>query len=829
MVKDEVKELGQFDEIVKVSLSNELVQLLSDQLYSSPLKAIEELVVNSYDADAKQCILYVPSLSDGLFADKRVIVYDDGHGMDAKGLHDLWRIGRSTKTGKRSENKAARKMIGKFGIGKLATYSISNQITYFSKADDGVIRSVSLNYDDFESNPTGVGVPVELPMLVIDDDEKFYSSDSLKIISNNLEIDIHTGFRNKDTWTIVILENLKQKTLDLQLGRLKWVLATAMPITKDFTLFLGSTEVQSSKSQIPRVVEFKITDIPQSRIDKLNKKSKQNWKFKDDKLLSDLFKDGITAEVFITEKPISEGKSSDLSRSNGFFVRVRERLVNLIDKDFGLSLSSAETSARFRAEVYADDLDKVITAPREGVESSDLKERFQEVLEVIYLHARGLYEEYKVKKNKEFERNKEGNRQHVFPELVEKPIADVISIDNNKEDGTEADDSWFYFEKPNFADSRKIALRLYDSPRRKYKYSYQGFGRSNRLVKYDPKSSEFEINSDHDLVAAYSDDARSRTLLEDLVTAEALLEVYLREQNLSPVIIGEVLEKRDKLFRGLAKDHKYSPNIISADIRDSASNDLDLEINQVIAVRALGFQAVHKAGAGEPDGVVRFNDVNSVEQVITLEAKSSTHTPQLSQLDFAGLKEHMDNHKASGCLLLAPSYPGESKENLSSASARANELKISCWTIDNFCKLLEARDSRHITADDVFQIVTNSFTPTDVNDAINSLLSGPNWEIRKLYNVIVETLKKLENKLPGSSKNISQIAAVITYTNAEFGDITVDNVRKAVREIAGSSKGALIVKDDIIQLNASIDELERRISNLTGNPGLPFENSNFKE
>jgi len=38
-----------------VSLSNEIVHLLSEQLYTSPLKAIEELVVNSYDADAAEC------------------------------------------------------------------------------------------------------------------------------------------------------------------------------------------------------------------------------------------------------------------------------------------------------------------------------------------------------------------------------------------------------------------------------------------------------------------------------------------------------------------------------------------------------------------------------------------------------------------------------------------------------------------------------------------------------------------------------------------------------------------------------------------------------
>jgi hypothetical protein len=45
---------------VKVQLSHELVNLLSEQLYQSPLKSIEELVINSYDAGAHVCRVYVP-------------------------------------------------------------------------------------------------------------------------------------------------------------------------------------------------------------------------------------------------------------------------------------------------------------------------------------------------------------------------------------------------------------------------------------------------------------------------------------------------------------------------------------------------------------------------------------------------------------------------------------------------------------------------------------------------------------------------------------------------------------------------------------------------
>ena len=63
--------------------------------------------------------LFVPSPGDDLPV---VFVYDDGIGMDADGLSDLWLIARSKKRDESYERLMKRKQIGKFGIGKLATY-----------------------------------------------------------------------------------------------------------------------------------------------------------------------------------------------------------------------------------------------------------------------------------------------------------------------------------------------------------------------------------------------------------------------------------------------------------------------------------------------------------------------------------------------------------------------------------------------------------------------------------------------------------------------------------------------------------------------------------
>jgi hypothetical protein len=133
--------LREVGEPVVVSLSNELVGLLSDQLYQSPVKAIEELVINSYDADAKECRIFVPSPDD----DKTnyIVMYDNGVGMDRDGLVNLWQIGRSNKREIEIQKRRKRKQIGRFGIGKLATYAVANQLTYITKSNGRISRSTS--------------------------------------------------------------------------------------------------------------------------------------------------------------------------------------------------------------------------------------------------------------------------------------------------------------------------------------------------------------------------------------------------------------------------------------------------------------------------------------------------------------------------------------------------------------------------------------------------------------------------------------------------------------------------------------------------------------
>ena len=810
---------------ITVRISNEILTLLSSQLYQSPLKAIEELVVNSYDADANECRLFVPGPNDDVQA---VLVYDDGIGMDAAGLSDLWLVGRSGKRDTAYQLRMARKQIGKFGIGKLATYAISNNVTYISRRDNEVL-AVTADFERFRRDSHGT-VPVELNVTLMDSWNKLQEPGIFRSACEGAGVEMSELFGTEPaSWTIVLLENMKPKPI--YPGRLRWVLSTAMPLQAGFRLYLNNGEILSSKEEIDVVSQFDLTELPEKRIRSVNLKTKETWRVEDGSLISASFPEGVRGLAIVTEKSLHAGKSADLGRSHGFFVKVRGRLINEEDPLLGLSPRSFQTLNRFRADVIADDLDEAITAPREGVGESPLRDKLTALLYEVFNEARNRYSDHLKDQESEEARKRENERSYVPVRMVEHPIADVLSLSTFEPvQGAEADESWFYLEVGTEEEVHELVRDLYTKPRsQKYSYRYASDGRQGRLVKFDPSQSTFYLNEDHDLVAEYLGDARAAMLLEDIATAEAVLEVYLREHGMAPHVVGELLQQRDSLLRGLANDHVFSVDAISQRLKDSVNDRYDLEVNLVAASRALGFVATHLGRAGEPDGIARFTDYPNGEQKIILEAKSSRGVPDLGDLDFAGLKEHVTKHEVSGCLLVAPTYPGESRGTSSSASARAIENKISCWTVDDLARVVESSESRHIGAKEILDIVLNQFAPDDVAAAVKDLVSEPTWDHRSLYLAVLYALRGLEGRLLDQMRTVSHIAAEVTRQQ-EFVDVPQGEIRKALADLSGASEGTLVLKEDgRIIVNASLDEIDRRLRGLTGVGGEPRRGGTFRD
>jgi hypothetical protein len=507
-------------------------------------------------------------------------------------------------------------------------------------------------------------------------------------------------------------------------------------------------------------------------------------------------------------------------------------LINSEDALFGLHPLSFEAFNRFRADVQANDLDTAVTAPREGVEASKVKNLFQDVLLELFNEARQRYQDHGKSVDQKDVHKGEEKRSFVNQRLVEYPVADVLATQPYVEDVNKEEDKFFYIEIDPSTDINAAIVKLYgdkadDGVQRRYRYEHVQGGTSARMVSFDPTKSTFTINLDHDFVKANYDDGRSKALLQDVVTAEALLEVYLRESHVSGNVINEVLERRDVLLRSLANDHPYSLELISASIRDAASDERALEVALVAAARALGFVANQVSGSGQPDGIAYITQYPGGVRKIILEAKASTETPALTNIDFAGLHEHMRDHKAEGCLLVAPSYPGTSRQEYSATAKRARQQGISCWTVEQLANFVAAAEARQLTAQDVLQVVTNKFSPGQVRSAIKRLLLQPAWDQRGLYKAILEALKQLEGRLKDRPRTADMVAGEVSRQPG-FVDIRADQVEDALKDLASASQKGLVFRDGVLIITVSIDEIERRLNGVTGYTGGPRRSGNFR-
>ncbi|HEY9283355.1 MAG TPA: ATP-binding protein [Pyrinomonadaceae bacterium] len=860
-VADALSTLQPVGEPIAVSLSNELVHLLSDQLYQSPIKAIEELVVNSYDADAEACCVYVPSPSQ---PEKDFItVFDNGVGMTHEGLTDLWQIGRSNKRTEEIERRRHRKQIGKFGVGKLAARTIANKMTYITKVDSQIL-TVTIDFNDFAQRPSetgsGNGSPqtgtpnaastsateainrVETRVRQIDNWDEFANSEPMKSILEHTfadeastaltsskkdlkEPDLAALLYKLSHWTLVVLEVLTPKGKSMKQSMLKWVLSTAMPLVSDFKLFLNGKEIKSSKLNLEEVFRFDLGDLPDERLKNLKDATGIEWKKVGKALRADTFPSGVTGTAIVTKSSLYGGKSDDLSRSHGFFIKVRNRLVDYKDALFGLKPLTYETFNRLRVEVQADDLDDGITVSRDTVEETHRLIAFRFLLREVFNEASTRYER---SIDKEPNPKKEGERNEVSYRLVEYPVADVLVSQADSLRGAEADESWFYLDLPGDADVTALVADLYTPNRQKYQYERSQQGRANRLVKFDPKTATFWINEDHDFVREYAQEVATTNMLHDVVTAEALLEVYLRQHHVPLSIIGEVLEQRDKLLRSLAKDHSFSFETVSSRLRDAASDKYELEISLVVAARSLGFTATHVAGAGEPDGLALFNDYPDGEKKITLEAKSSVDVPSLGAIDFAGLYEHVTNHKADGCLLVAPDYPGNTEED-NAARRRAELLKISCWTVKQLADFVEAAEKRQLNAKHVLEIVLNNFAPDAVAKALDKILADPEWQHVELYRAIFKALEELEGYFPRMKRTVDMIIGRLVGSSVG-ATTSKQQVIDALRDMEGASQGGMKLRDgEGVALLVSLPELKRRLSALLKEQTEPRRKSSFRK
>lgn len=142
------------DNLLGMKVSGNIISELSDRIPNN-FMALNELIKNAYDADAASVQINL------LTVEKKMIIQDDGCGMDRFDMENLFHIARSNKNYAvmRSNGRITQ---GEKGLGALATFHFGNNVTWETSQDSitaykfSVIKNEVIDKDDIGEYQTTI-------------------------------------------------------------------------------------------------------------------------------------------------------------------------------------------------------------------------------------------------------------------------------------------------------------------------------------------------------------------------------------------------------------------------------------------------------------------------------------------------------------------------------------------------------------------------------------------------------------------------------------------------------------------------------------------------
>lgn len=667
--------------------------MFSEGLYTSPNKAIEELVANSFDAGAQQVqVLLSPNLHD---KNSTIAVIDDGEGMDANELKEHWLIGISNKR-RLTELPRGRQQIGKFGIGKLATYVLAARLTHISR-QKGKYFSTSM---DFTAIDTRVNKevepksPIKIPLRELSEGEAKQAlmawTESAAFKATGM---ILFGKGAPVSWTVAVMSSLKPKVHEIKPGVLEWVLRTALPLRPDFGIWLNGAKLVPSKQgkallkkwilgkdmvQLPKPSPKGISASEDMGVDRSSE-----HRFGLD--VPGLGRITGYAEAY---KDLLTGKSDELGRSYGFFVYLFGRLVNVIDGHFGISPDELRhgTFGRFRLVVHMDGLDEQLRSNREAISEGPLLATAQDVLRAIFNAVRPTLEKHD-------EEEEPGAR--LARKLAASPASlsrrPIVELARNVVEG-KAKSRYLIVPGYQTAEERSAFIAsLEERATEADKFvagltiDYNG-SPGGSLARYDTVTGNLRINAWHPFVATFYDEFASKGTgqpLELLAMAEVLTESHLHAIGVKLEQIEDFLSVRDQLLRNLASEAgRQSAFAVALALQNARNNPDALEDALCAAFTSLGFEVTPIGGKGNPDGVatalLSADESGKPRQyAVSLEAKSKEKDEgkvAAGTVKVSAVIRQRDRYKCQHALVVGRAFPTSTGDK----SALAQEIDDDC-------------------------------------------------------------------------------------------------------------------------------------------------------
>ncbi|GAA0220117.1 hypothetical protein GCM10009527_015440 [Actinomadura nitritigenes] len=577
---------GQGSAKIPVHVSYEIIRLFSEGLYQSPQKAVEELVSNSYDAGASEAHVILPLVdSSSEEPTSPLWVIDDGHGLDEEGFFGLWRVAGSRKAQPGSAVKG-RAPIGQFGIGKLAAYVLAWRLTHISSVD-GAIRVTSMNFrrlQDIHQYDAASPLDLDLKSLTVDE--------AKRILSSIEERDpqawaLMFGPDAAPSWTAAGLTDFKDLYNKLSTGRLAWVLSSGLPLHSNFRIFLQGKEISSSKEDLEPLKLYKIGGAEDEVARELG------LEVSDTGVLISGIAGEISGEARIYEKKLTEGKSDQYSRSNGFFIRVRGRVINLEDSLFGLPALNHAAWSRFSMEIQADGLREHLLSSREGVRDSSAIQTLRRYLHLVFNVCRNAYADSVEKATRSLDVERLLNDEPSA--FITEPLLEGVTkiVDANEES--------FYVGRPALEEGSSPRQWLRDFADESSAVPFERVlveptGVYDRAVRYMPESRILLVNSDHPFVEKLMATSKTDAPAKLFGSAEVFVDLLMQEHGFHRASIVDFLKERDRILRIAAGDEPSTASEVLRLLQSAITHETALERAVGLAFRVLGFEYERRGG-----------------------------------------------------------------------------------------------------------------------------------------------------------------------------------------------------------------------------------------
>lgn len=821
---------GNETEKIDVRLSYRIVRLFSEGLYASPNKAIEELVANSFDAGAQRVAVFLPA--DFHEQGATIAVLDDGEGMDAGGLKQHWLIGKSDKRDL-AQLPLGRQQIGKFGIGKLATYVLANRLTHISKAR-GKYYSTSMNFktvDDRGDEEVEPKTPIKISLRELTEDQAkqalkdWMGAAALRKCGLKL-----FGTGAAKSWTFAILSDLKDKVHEIRRGRLEWVLRTALPLRDDFSIYLDGAKLESSKAAKGRLKKWilgkDIDALPKPAPDEIEATEDKNQP-KDSETRFALEHKAVGRITGYAEayRDLLTGKSDELGRSHGFFVYVFGRLINVEDGHFGISPDELRhgTFGRIRVVVHMDGLDEYLQSDREHIRQGPVLKDAQNILRAIFNKIRPELEKADAQEDPgaKLARKLAGSPAS----LVRRPIIEMArAVLNGKIKSR-------YIALPlaitqNERDKLVAALETRAETPEQFvggiDFVYDATS-DDGIAVYDAVTSRLRINGLHPFVGAFFDEFTSKTSglpLEIFAMAEVLLESHLYQAALKQDRIDIVMTARDQLLRFVAQESGRRTALTIANALRNARNDEDrLEIEVVEAFRSLGFDATRVGGKGKPDGVAKAHlspgaDSKPRRYAITLEAKSKKKDGAKLKTKTFGVStiaRQRDEAQCEHAIVVAPAFDHtagkasalakEIKADRESTAANGRSRTITAIHLDDLARLVQLRPVKRLGLARIRELFQTCSLPEQCKGWVDKVEKES--VAKPPYEKIINAIHALQQEYDMAAVEYGALRVALGKETPPYKVSTNDELVELCKAMAAMASYEITATERTVELNQS--------------------------